>query len=82
VSHKPGSQTFPHAAQNIKEETGNSATDLAKTISGNVAIPDTLEPGRESFVGILRSIQPNIMLNASLAWDHQLDRVQGTTAYS
>lgn len=50
VSHKPGSQTFPQAAQNIREETGNSARDLAKTIAGNVPIPESIEPGRETFV--------------------------------
>ena len=55
VSNKPGSQTFPHAAQNIKEETGNSAIDLAKSISGNVPLPDYIEPGRESFVSPYRS---------------------------
>jgi hypothetical protein len=49
VSNKPGSQTFPHAAQNIKEETGNSAMDLAKSIAGNVFIPDT-PTGQPGFV--------------------------------
>ena len=37
VSNKPGSQTFEHAAQNVREEVGNSAADWAKTIAaGNV----------------------------------------------
>jgi len=50
VSNRPGSQTLPHAAQNIKEETGNSASDLAKTIAGHVNLPDAL--GKDSFLGI------------------------------
>lgn len=34
VSIKPGSQTAAHASLNVKEEIGNSATDLAKAIAG------------------------------------------------
>ena len=34
VSNRPGSQTLGHAAQNVKEEVGNSAADWAKTIAG------------------------------------------------
>lgn len=50
VSNKPGSQSLPHAAQNIKEETGNSATDFAKTIAGNVPLPDAFTPDKYNFV--------------------------------
>lgn len=50
VSHRPGSQTLPHAIQNIKEETGNSASDLAKTIAGNVRYPETVLPQKDTFV--------------------------------
>lgn len=52
VSNKPGSQTLPHAAQNIKEETGNSATDFAKTIAGNVPLSDAFTPEKYNFLGI------------------------------
>ncbi|KAF5367595.1 hypothetical protein D9757_010646 [Collybiopsis confluens] len=34
VSNRPASQTFDHAALNIKEEASNSAADVAKTIAG------------------------------------------------
>ncbi|KIJ44299.1 hypothetical protein M422DRAFT_168276 [Sphaerobolus stellatus SS14] len=70
VSNKPGSQTLPHAAQNIREETGNSATDLAKTIAGNVSLSQSKEPGGESFLGItslIASTVPSHILNMGLA---------------
>ena len=50
VSNRPGSQTLPHAYQNIKEETGNSAADLAKTIAGNVNFVESVAPSNYSFV--------------------------------
>lgn len=50
VSHRPGSQTLPHALQNIKEETGNSASDLAKTIAGNIRDPETVTSHNDTFV--------------------------------
>lgn len=50
VSNKPGSQTLPHALQNIKEETGNSAADLAKTIAGNIHLPESVASKRLDFV--------------------------------
>ncbi|EJD53104.1 hypothetical protein AURDEDRAFT_54788 [Auricularia subglabra TFB-10046 SS5] len=34
VSGRPASQSLPHAAQNIKEEVGNSAADLARSLAG------------------------------------------------
>ena len=49
VSNKPGSQTLEHAATNIKEELGNSATDLAKKIAGSNLIVDR---AGDSFVSI------------------------------
>ncbi|KAF8516761.1 hypothetical protein JB92DRAFT_2908968 [Gautieria morchelliformis] len=60
VSHRPGSQTLPHALQNIKEETGNSATDLAKTISGNVRYRETIVPEDDSFIGITSLIASDV----------------------
>ena len=34
VSGRPASQTIEHAVTNVKEEVGNSAADLAKSIAG------------------------------------------------
>jgi hypothetical protein len=47
VGLKPGSQSLSHARQNIKEEAGNSASDLAKAIAGaNVySVKDASRPG-------------------------------------
>ena len=51
VSGKPGSQTLEHAAENIKEELGNSAADLAKVIAAsNVTQNPVDSKGAESFV--------------------------------
>lgn len=44
VSNKPGSQTLDHAAQNVKEEVGNSAADWAKAIAGGNFTRDTVAP--------------------------------------
>ncbi|KAF8582289.1 hypothetical protein K439DRAFT_159477 [Ramaria rubella] len=60
VSNKPGSQTFPHAAQNIREETGNSAKDLAKTIAGNISFTETVVPKNDSFLGITSIIASTV----------------------
>jgi len=43
VSNKPGSQTFEHAAQNVKEEVGNSAADWAKTIAAGNFTQDSVK---------------------------------------
>jgi hypothetical protein len=51
VTNRPGSQTLEHAAQNIKEEIGNSTTDLAKVIAGaNMTTDQVAEAGKGSFV--------------------------------
>lgn len=50
VSNRPGSQTIPHAARNIKEETSNSATDIAKSIAGNIPFPEAMTPDKINFV--------------------------------
>ncbi|KNZ73786.1 hypothetical protein J132_09688 [Termitomyces sp. J132] len=50
VSNRPASQTLEHAATNIKEEVGNSASDLAKVIAGANIRDDPLVPeGSASF---------------------------------
>jgi hypothetical protein len=43
VSNKPGSQTLEHAAQNVREEVGNSAADWAKTIAGGNFTQDSVK---------------------------------------
>jgi len=57
VSGRPGSQTLGHAAQNIKEEVGNSAADAAKTIAGGNLTADYISPGgKDSFLGVTSSV--------------------------
>ena len=53
VSGRPGSQTLEHAATNIREEVGNSAADLAKTIAGGNYFVDSVEPTQQTFVSTL-----------------------------
>ena len=50
VSGRPGSQTVGHAAQNIREEVGQSAADLAKAIAGGNVFADNVEPTQQTFV--------------------------------
>ena len=51
VSGRPASQTLEHAATNVKEELGNSASDLAKVIAGANVTQDAIAPsGEASFV--------------------------------
>lgn len=50
VSGRPGSQTIEHAAENIKEEVGNSTADLARVIAGGNYYDDTVKTNSETFV--------------------------------
>ena len=50
VSNKPASQSLPHAITNAKEEAGNSASDLAKTIAGNITSAETALSKSDTFV--------------------------------
>jgi hypothetical protein len=54
VSGRPASQTLQHATLNVKEEVGNSAADLAKTIAGGYLTSDIVAPtGKyETFVSL------------------------------
>ncbi|KAJ3784815.1 hypothetical protein GGU10DRAFT_356829 [Lentinula aff. detonsa] len=55
VSNRPASQTFDHAAVNIREEASNSAADIAKTIAGgNIPASD------HSFVAITSSLASSV----------------------
>ncbi|EDR03320.1 uncharacterized protein LACBIDRAFT_307419 [Laccaria bicolor S238N-H82] len=57
VSMRPGSQSLEHAATNVREELGNSATDLAKVIAGaNVAGDSVVDSSAESFIGITGTV--------------------------
>jgi hypothetical protein len=60
VSGKPASQTLEHAALNVKEEVGNSAADLAKSIAGGyLTQPSPAPAGRsESFVRLPKLRKP------------------------
>lgn len=51
VTNKPASQTLEHAATNVKEEIGDTATDVAKMIAGaNVTTDAVSDTGVNSFV--------------------------------
>jgi len=54
VSGRPGSQTLEHAATNVKEELGNSASDLAKVIAGANVTQDAVVNSGDSFVSTMR----------------------------
>ncbi|KAI0636445.1 hypothetical protein C8Q77DRAFT_502070 [Trametes polyzona] len=56
VSGRPGSQTAGHAAQNIREEVGQSAADLAKSIAGGNVFQDGIEPTQQTFLGITNAV--------------------------
>ncbi|TFK30273.1 hypothetical protein FA15DRAFT_663664 [Coprinopsis marcescibilis] len=61
VSGRPGSQTLEHAATNVKEELGNSATDLAKAIAGaNMASDSVTDHTGDSFFGITGKIASQV----------------------
>ncbi|KZT02324.1 uncharacterized protein LAESUDRAFT_730310 [Laetiporus sulphureus 93-53] len=56
VSGRPGSQTAAEAAQNIKEEVGNSTADLAKVIAGGNVFQDAVKPTQQTFLGITDAV--------------------------
>ncbi|KDR73676.1 hypothetical protein GALMADRAFT_71965 [Galerina marginata CBS 339.88] len=61
VTTRPGSQTLEHAATNVKEELGNSASDLAKAISGaNVTTDAVTDSGAQSFLGITSKVAHDV----------------------
>ncbi|KAH9928486.1 uncharacterized protein BXZ73DRAFT_90560 [Epithele typhae] len=60
VSGQPGSQTLGHAAQNIREELGHSASDLAKTIAAGNAYTDGVAPSNQTFLGITNSVAHSV----------------------
>ncbi|KZT00779.1 uncharacterized protein LAESUDRAFT_665271 [Laetiporus sulphureus 93-53] len=62
VSGRPGSQTFKEAAQNIREEVGNSTTDFAKVIAGANWFQDATlsDPKRNTFLGITNAVAHSV----------------------
>ncbi|KAK7455116.1 hypothetical protein VKT23_010986 [Stygiomarasmius scandens] len=60
VTNKPASQSFDHAALNIKEEAGNSAADIAKVIAGANLTNDAVKTGKDSFLGITGTIAAEV----------------------
>ncbi|KAG7092961.1 hypothetical protein E1B28_009263 [Marasmius oreades] len=59
VTNRPASQTFEHAALNIKEETGNAAADIAKVIAGANMTNDAIKD-EGSFLGITSNIASQV----------------------
>ncbi|CCM01563.1 uncharacterized protein FIBRA_03623 [Fibroporia radiculosa] len=60
VSGRPGSQTAGQAAQNIKEEVGNSTADLAKAIAGGNVFRDAVAPANQTFLGITNAVASGV----------------------
>ncbi|KAJ7685700.1 hypothetical protein DFH06DRAFT_1159168 [Mycena polygramma] len=79
----PGSQSFSHAKQNIKEEAGNSASDLAKAIAGaNVYnVKDASKPGFVGITGSIASEVPKPVMMFGLAGGIPYVGAAATTVY-
>ncbi|KAI0807929.1 hypothetical protein C8Q74DRAFT_1230093 [Fomes fomentarius] len=60
VSGRPGSQTVGHAARNIREEVGQSAADLAKSIAGGNVFVDNVESTQQTFLGITNAVAHSV----------------------
>ena len=61
VSGRPASQTLKHAATNIKEESGNSAADLAKMIAGSNGMEEKIASDA-SFVRLHSHFGTNLLI--------------------
>ncbi|KAJ3516643.1 hypothetical protein NLJ89_g984 [Agrocybe chaxingu] len=60
VSMRPGSQTLDHAATNVKEELGNSASDLAKVIAAANVTSDAVADSSATFLGITYKVASEV----------------------
>lgn len=96
VSMRPGSQTLEHAATNVKEELGNSASDLAKTIAGaNMTSDSVVDSGEASFVSsyvilgpiklslvncYIRYLKLKTVLISGVDWDYDKSRLTSSRA--
>ncbi|KAJ7286433.1 hypothetical protein C8J57DRAFT_1287642 [Mycena rebaudengoi] len=67
VGLKPGSEDFEHARQNIREEAGNTAKDLAKAIAGANVYGDGVKDGFVGITGAVASQVPKPVLMFGLA---------------
>jgi cell pole-organizing protein PopZ len=62
VSNRPGSQTLEHAAQNVREEVGNSAADWAKAIAAGNFTQDSVKTDTDpTFVKTSVSVCPKVL---------------------
>ncbi|KZV88294.1 hypothetical protein EXIGLDRAFT_619554 [Exidia glandulosa HHB12029] len=59
VSGRPGSQSLPHAAQNIKEEVGNTAGDLARSLGGGALNVGAIT-GEAGFAGVTGAVASTV----------------------
>jgi len=72
VSMRPGSQTLEHAATNVKEELGNSASDLAKVIAGaNVTTAGIVDSSADSFVSLPHFFDRIHICRVNLCFDYR-----------
>ncbi|KAH7107582.1 hypothetical protein BKA62DRAFT_610808 [Auriculariales sp. MPI-PUGE-AT-0066] len=60
VSARPGSQTLPHAAQNVKEEVGNTASDLARSLGGGALNAGKFADGGDGFLGVTSKVAASV----------------------
>ncbi|KAH6895003.1 hypothetical protein BKA70DRAFT_1319222 [Coprinopsis sp. MPI-PUGE-AT-0042] len=85
VSNRPGSQTIEHATQNVKEEIGNSASDLAKAIAGaNNTSHTVTDHAGDSFIKITKGVAgqvPEPIMVLGLAGGLPYLGAAGTTVY-
>ncbi|KAJ6622891.1 hypothetical protein B0H10DRAFT_2011909 [Mycena sp. CBHHK59/15] len=81
VGLKPGSQTLSHARQNIKEEAGNSAADLAKAIAGANVYGDGVKGSFLGITGAVASQVPKPVLMFGLAGGVPYIGAAATTVY-
>ncbi|KAJ7143112.1 hypothetical protein C8R43DRAFT_1130901 [Mycena crocata] len=79
VGLRPGSQSLSHAKQNIKEEAGNSAKDLAKAIAGSNVFVD--QGGFVGITGAVASEVPKPVLLFGLAGGIPYVGAAATTVY-
>ena len=72
VTGRPASQTIEQAALNVKEEVGNSARDIAKSIAGSPITAETTAPAGkdESFVGYRSVIKAITFISRLLGHYH------------
>ena len=75
VSGRPGSQTIEQAAQNVREEVGNSTTDWAKAIAGGNFTVDSVKPPRQTFVSAIINMYISMLSVGSLG-SRALSRIQ------